>query len=236
MSSHAPDITGGPAIRNQQQPQEKHPFMTASAPELSTDTLFSRRYEEQIAPVNRLLDETALLRPGSSVSYVDPQHDVDQVKIISLFSNIGTADGGGFITPGDSDAAERMLALQWQLGLRPEYVMPWNVSPWHVPGEANGRFEPAQITSGLKPLLRMLKQVPRASVLVAHGTEAHRLADQLTKTQNPLLWRRGFKSYKVKSLDGRAFAGSAERQQGHLDQMQTAYADAMARTGLASIR
>lgn len=210
--------------------------MTASAPELLNETLFNRRYEEQIAPVNRLLDETALLRPGSAVSYVDPQHDVDQVKIISLFSNIGVADAGGFITPGDSEALTRMVGLQWQLGLRPEYVLPWNVSPWHVPGEPNGKLEPTQITSGLKPLLRMLKLVPRASVLVAHGTEAHRLADQLVKTQNPLLWRRGFKTYKVKSLDGRAFAGSDERQQAHLDQMQAAYADAMARTGLSSIR
>ena len=210
--------------------------MTALAPETSRDQLWDRRYEEQIAPVNRLLDETAALRPASSVCYVDPMHDVDQAKIITLFSNTGCADPSGFITPGDEDAGARMLGLQWQLGLRPQYLMPWNVSPWHVGDEPNGKFEPNQITSGLKPLLRLLKAAPRASALVAHGTEAHRLADQLLKTQNPLLWRRGFKTYKVKSLDGRAFAGSAERQQAHLDQMQAAYADAMARTGIAPAR
>jgi hypothetical protein len=210
--------------------------MTAPAQEMSHDQLWNRRYEEQIAPVNRLLDETAALRPESSVCYVDPIHDVDQVKIISLFSNTGTAADTGFITPGDQDAVTRMVGLQWQLGLRPEYVLPWNVFPWHTPGQANGKLEPAQVTAGLKPLLRVLKVTPRASVLVAHGTEAHRLADQLLKTQNPLLWRRGFKTYKVKSLDGRAFAGSAERQQAHLDQMQAAYADAMARTGIISFK
>ncbi|MFB0833057.1 uracil-DNA glycosylase family protein [Arthrobacter halodurans] len=210
--------------------------MTALAPETSHDQLWNRRYEEHIAPVNRLLDDTAALRPDSSVCYVDPMHDVDQAKIVVLFSNTGCADASGFITPGDADAATRMLGLQWELGLRPEYVMPWNVYPWHNGTEANGKLEPAQITAGLKPLLRLLKVAPRASALVAHGTEAHRLADQLLKTQNPLLWRRGFKTYKVKSLDGRAFAGSAERQQAHLDQMQTAYADAMARTGIAPSR
>ena len=67
-----------------------------------------------------------------------------------------------------------MLGMQWQLGLRPEYLMPWTVHPWHTPGEANGKFTPPQITSGLKPLLRLLKVVPRASVLIAHGTEAQK--------------------------------------------------------------
>ena len=194
------------------------------------------RYADRIAPVNRLLDETAMLRPGKSVSYVDPMHNVDEARIICLFSNIGTADESGLITPGTAEAATRMLGMQWQLGLRPEYIMPWNVHPWNTPGEANGKFEPSAITAGLKPLLRMLKVVPRASVLIAHGTEAHRLSEQLLKTENPLLWRRGFKTYKVKSLDGRAFAGAPERQQANLEEMYRAYADAMARTGLTSTK
>jgi hypothetical protein len=48
----------------------------------------------------------------------------------------------------------------------------------------------------------------------------------------PLLWRRGLKTYKVRSLSGRAFAGTEARQQQYLDEMHVAYADAMARTGL----
>ena len=187
-------------------------------------------------PLIVLLDETRALRPETSVSYVDPMHNVEEVRIISLFSNIGTANENGFIDAGSQEAATRMLGMQWQLGLRPEFIMPWNVHPWHTPGQANGKFTPPQITSGLKPLLRMLKVVPRASVLIAHGTEAHRLSEQLVKTQNPLLWRRGFKTYKVKSLDGRAFAGSPERQQTHLEEIYAAYADAMARTGLAAAK
>jgi hypothetical protein len=54
----------------------------------------------------------------------------------------------------------------------------------------------------------------------------------LLKTEVPLLWRRGLKTYKVRSLSGRAFAGSPARQQEYLDEMHAAYADAMARTGL----
>lgn len=213
--------------------QEKLTFMTAIAPDHVENSLMERRYEDQIEPVNRLLDETRALRPETSVSFVDPMHNIEEARIISLFSNIGIANETGFIDAGSQEASTRMLGMQWQLGLRPEYILPWNVHPWHTPGEANGKFTPPQITSGLKPLLRLLKVVPRASVLIAHGTEAHRLSEQLVKTQNPLLWRRGFKTYKVKSLDGRAFAGSPERQQAHLEEIYAAYSDAMARTGLA---
>jgi hypothetical protein len=48
-----------------------------------------------------------------------------------------------------------------------------------------------------------------------------------------MIWRRGLKTYKVRSLSGRAFAGTPARQEQYLEDMRVAYADAMARTGLA---
>ena len=207
--------------------------MTALATENFREELLSRRYEPNVAPVNELLDVLQATKAGTAVPYVDPMHDVDECRIISLYSNIGTADASGFITAGDDEAATRMLGIQWKLGLRPEFVMPWNVHPWHVPGEPNGKFTPDQISAGLKPLLKFLALVPRASVIVAHGTEANRLANLLLKTEVPMIWRRGLKTYKVRSLSGRAFAGTPARQEEYLAEMHTAYADAMARTGLA---
>ena len=206
--------------------------MTAMATESFREQLLGRRYEPNVAAVNELCDSLQSTKPGTLVPYVDPMHDVEECRIISLFSNIGEASPSGFITAGDDDAATRMLGLQWKLGLRPEFVMPWNVHPWHVPGEPNGKFTPDQIQAGLKPLLKFLALVPRASVIVAHGTEANRLATMLLKTEVPLLWRRGLKTYKVRSLSGRAFAGTPARQQQYLDEMHVVYADAMARTGL----
>lgn len=213
-------------------PQETQQYMTALATESFREQLLSRRYEPNVAVVNELCDTFQSLKPDTVVPYVDPMHDVDECRIISLYSNIGTADESGFITAGDSEAATRMLGVQWKLGLRPEFVMPWNVHPWHIPGEPNGKFTPDQISAGLKPLLKFLALVPRASVIVAHGTEANRLAQLLLKTEVPLLWRRGLKTYKVRSLSGRAFAGTEARQQQYLDEMHVVYADAMARTGL----
>ncbi|WP_432397226.1 uracil-DNA glycosylase [Pseudarthrobacter sp. L19] len=207
--------------------------MTALATENFREQLFDRRYEANVAPVNELCDTLQTAKAGTTVPYVDPAHDVEECRIVSLFSNIGTADPSGFITAGDSDAATRLLGIQWKLGLRPEFVMPWNVHPWHVKGEPNGKFTPDQISAGLKPLLKFLALVPRASVIVAHGTEANRLANLLLKTEVPMIWRRGLKTYKVRSLSGRAFAGTPARQEQYLEDMRVAYADAMARTGLA---
>jgi hypothetical protein len=158
-------------------------------------------------------------------------HDTDQCRIISLFSSPTPDTGSGFISAGDHDAVTRLLGVQWQVGLRPEYVMPWNAYPWLVPG-AEGKLTPAQIAEGVKPLLRFLALVPRASALVAHGTEAQKLANLFLKTENRMIYRRGFKTYKVRALSGRPFAGSPEKQQQWLDDMQAAYGDAMARTGL----
>ncbi|MBG0740989.1 uracil-DNA glycosylase [Paeniglutamicibacter antarcticus] len=206
--------------------------MTVMASETQNDHLLNRRYDPNIGAVNELCDSLRDLKPGSEVSYVDPIHDVDECRILSLHSNIGSAHDSGFITAGDDDAAGRLLGVQWQIGLRPEYIMPWNVHPWFTPGESNGKLTPDQISAGLKPLLKLLALVPRASAIVAHGTEANRLAGLLLKTQNPLIWRRGLKTYKVRSLSGRSFGGSATKQVEWLEEMRVAYADAMARTGL----
>ncbi|WP_426303489.1 uracil-DNA glycosylase [Arthrobacter sp. R-11] len=193
-------------------------------------------FAPHIAPVNEHVDFLRKLRPGFEVPYVDPMHSVEDCRIVTLFSNTSEASPRGTVWAGDDTAATRLLGLQFQLGLRPEWMMPWNTHPWFTPGEANGKLTPEQVSAGLKPLITFLKLVPRASAIVAHGTEANRLAQMLLKTDNPLIWRRGLKVYKARSLHGRAFAGSKERQTEWLIEMGRSYADAMARAGLQAGR
>lgn len=193
-------------------------------------------FAPHIAPVNEHVEFLRKLRPGFEVPYVDPMHSVEDCRIVTLFSNTGEASPRGVVWAGDDAAATRLLGLQFQLGLRPEWMMPWNTHPWFTPGEANGKLTPEQVNAGLKPLLTFLKAVPRASAIVAHGTEANRLAQMLLKTDNPLIWRRGLKVYKARSLHGRAFAGSKERQTEWLIEMGRSYADAMARAGIQAGR
>ncbi|PSS43597.1 hypothetical protein C6401_12000 [Arthrobacter woluwensis] len=193
-------------------------------------------FAPHIAPVNEHVEFLRKLRPGFEVPYVDPMHSVEDCRILSLFSNNSAASPQGVVWAGDDAAATRLLGLQFQLGLRPEWMMPWNTHPWFTPGEPNAKLTPAQVSAGLKPLIALLRILPRVSAIVAHGTEANRLAQMLLKTDNPLIWRRGLKVYKARSLHGRSFAGSKERQTEWLIDMGRSYADAMARAGLQAGR
>ncbi|CEA08619.1 hypothetical protein BN1051_01975 [Arthrobacter saudimassiliensis] len=203
---------------------------TVSSPR---DELWNRRYEPNVAAVNELCDALKELKPGSEVPYVDPMHDIDECRIISLFSNNGgEPDPSGFITPGQGEAATRLLGVHWKAGLHPRYVMPWNTYPWFLPGQDDAKLTKEQVAEGLKPLLRLLAIVPRASAIVAHGAEAQRLAAAFLKTENRMIYRRSLKVYKVRSLVGRSFGTTPERQELSLAEMSLAYKDAMARTGL----
>lgn len=220
----APSIEAPPADATGEGPVE--------APAVPDSPFFA----PHIAPVNEHVEFLRKLRPGFEVPYVDPMHSVEDCRIVTLFSNTSETSTRGVVWAGDDAAATRLLGLQFQLGLRPEWMMPWNTHPWFTSGEANGKLTPEQVSAGLKPLIGFLKLVPRASAIVAHGTEANRLAQMLLKTDNPLIWRRGLKVYKARSLHGRAFAGSKERQTEWLIDMGRSYADAMARAGLQTGR
>ncbi|WP_285725559.1 uracil-DNA glycosylase [Psychromicrobium xiongbiense] len=202
------------------------------AMETPQEHLWNQRFEPHIVEVTRLCDSLKEHKPGSEVLYVDPAHRAEECRIVSLFSHTRQNTGSGFITPGDSEAVTRMLGMQWQLGLPPEFLMPWNVYPWIEADADPGKLTPVEISQGLKPLMRLMALLPRTSVIVAHGSEAHRLADQFMKNAPWSLMRRGFKTFKVQSLGGRAFAGSPVRQQENLDKIHTAYAEGMARTGI----
>ncbi|MEL4081884.1 MULTISPECIES: hypothetical protein [Arthrobacter] len=223
-----PAVEAVPAVVDSEETETE----TAELPELPDSPFFA----PHIAPVNQHVEFLRRLRPGFEVPYVDPMHSVEECRIVTLFSNNSEPSPNGVVWAGDDAAATRLLGLQFQLGLRPEWMMPWNTHPWFTPGEANGKLTPEQVSAGLKPLLALLRILPRASAIVAHGTEANRLAQMLLKTDNPLIWRRGLKVYKARSLHGRSFAGSKERQTEWLIDMGRSYADAMGRAGLQTGR
>ena len=194
---------------------------------------WSRRFDPNIAEVNQLCESLVERKPGSEVPFVDPVHDVDECRIVSLFASPGPGASSRFIsTENDDETAARTLEIYEAVGLRPEHVMPWNAYPWFVFDEQDGKLTAAQISEGLKPLLKFLRLVPRASALVAHGGEAQKLADLLLKSKIADIQKRGFKTYKVRALGGRAFAGKPADQQKWLDEAHAAYTDAMARAGL----
>lgn len=192
---------------------------------------WERRFDPNIKEINELCDTLKAQKPGRDLPYIDPMYDAGDCRIVSLFSS--PPAGIKFVSSENEDnAAVRIAGVYEEVGLRPEHVMPWNSYPWFLFDGKEKNLTTEQLDEGLKPLLSFLRLVSRASALVAHGVDAHKLARRLTKVSNPNIQRRGFKIYEVKSTGDRAFTGSPTQQQALLDDMHTAYRDAMARAGI----
>ena len=127
---------------------------------------WSRRFDPNIAEVNQLCESLVERLSAaevfadyrSEVPFVDPVHDVDECRIVSLFASPGPGTGSRFISiENDDETAIRTLEVYEAVGLRPEHVMPWNAYPWYVFDEQDGKLTAAQISEGLKPLLTFLR-------------------------------------------------------------------------------
>lgn len=196
---------------------------------------WERRYDPNIEDVNRLCDTLSEMKPDFGVPYIDPVHDVDTCKIVSLFSSPGAELPSGFVSfENDDPSAIRAASIYDAVGILPEQVMPWNAYPWYLPEGKERALSMDQIADGVKPLLSFLQQVPRASALVAHGADAHKAARRLMKLENRAIQKRGFKIYEVRSTGERAFKGTPANQEIWLSEIHAAYRDAMGRAGIRS--
>ena len=64
--------------------------------------------EPNIAAVTQLCDELMEKKPGSVVPYIDPIHDEDECRIVSLFASPGPGTGPRFISiENDDETAAR---------------------------------------------------------------------------------------------------------------------------------
>lgn len=204
-----------------------------SSPAYARDAL-DRIHEEHIEPVTRLCEELQDSVPGSRVPFVDPVHDVDEARIISLQIAPGPGTASGFLSLENDDAPSERLAEAYEAaGLQPRHGIPWNAYPWELPPEQALKLTPAQIKEGVRPFRRFLAEVPRVSAIVAHGAHAHSLINEFSKTGGDRILReRGIKVYKVRSTGDRAFVGKGSQKEAWFDEMVEAYFDAMGRAGL----
>ena len=201
----------------------------------------SEYFEEQLSKVedDSVAELTALCRklqdqqPGSRVPLIDPVHDVDEARVISLQIAPGPGSSSGFLSlRNDDPTAARLAAVYETAGLEPRFAIPWNVYPWELP-DGGTKLTPDQVKAGIRPLKELMRIAYRTSAIVAHGTEAKRLVQAWIKAGGQqVINQRGIKIYEVRSTADRAFLGSAEKQQAWFDEMVAAYADAMARAGL----
>lgn len=189
--------------------------------------------EPNIVAVTKLCDELMARKPGSVVPYVDPVHDEDECRIISLHISPGRGTASGFVSHfNDDDAARRAKEIYEAADLDVRYVMPWNSYPWIRSAELPAALSAQEKTDGLRPFRQFLKINRRVSAIVAHGADAASFLALYEKTYHSPLKQHGIKVYKASALGGRAFALSEAKQQALLEQNIEAYRDAMQRAGI----
>jgi len=189
--------------------------------------------EPNIAAVTQLCDELMEKKPGSVVPYVDPVHDEDECRIVSLHIAPGKGTESGFVSHfNDDEAARRATSIYEAVELDPRYVMPWHAYPWVRDPELPSALNVQEKTDGLRPFRQFLKINKRVSAIIAHGADAHAFLTLFEKTYHSSLKNRGVKIYKATALGGRAFAVSAAKQDELLSKNVEVYKDAMQRAGI----
>jgi hypothetical protein len=196
----------------------------------------ARIHDENIAPVTELCLQLREKRPESPVPFVDPVHDVDEARIISLLIAPGAGTSSGFLSlENDDDTAERLAEVYDAAGLQPRHGIPWNAYPWQLPEGQKLVLTPEQVHDGIRPLRQFLEIVYRASAVVAHGSGAHKVMAAFAKAGGDrILSERVIKVYKVDSPGPMGSVGSAAHKSRKFDEMVAAYADAMGGVGLPS--
>jgi hypothetical protein len=189
--------------------------------------------EPNIAAVTQLCEELMARKPGSVVPYIDPVHDEDECRIISLHISPGKGTESGFVSHfNDDEAARRATSIYEAAELDPRYVMPWNAYPWVRDAGLPSALNVQEKTDGLKPFRQFLKINRRVSAIIAHGTDAASFLTLYEKTYHAPLKNQGIKVYKASALGGRAFAVSETKQQELLEKSVEIYKDAMQRAGI----
>ncbi|CAM3174353.1 hypothetical protein PSET11_00809 [Arthrobacter ulcerisalmonis] len=189
--------------------------------------------EPNIAKVTQLCDELMEKKPGSTVPYIDPVHDEDECRIVSLQVSPGKGTESGFISHNNDDEGARRATQIYDLAeLDPRYVMPWNAYPWIRDQGLPSALSVQEKTDGLRPFRQFLKINSRVSAIIAHGTDAATFLALFEKTYHSSLRNSGIKIYKATALGGRAFAVSETKQEELVTKNVDTYKDAMQRAGI----
>ncbi len=144
--------------------------------------------EPNIAAVTQLCDELMEKKPGSVVPYIDPIHDEDECRIVSLHVSPGKGTESGFVSHFNDDEAARRATQIYELAeLDPRYVMPWNAYPWVRDPDMPSALSVQEKTDGLRPFRQFLKINKRVSAIIAHGTDASTFLTLFEKTYHSSL-------------------------------------------------
>jgi hypothetical protein len=134
---------------------------------------WEHRYDEHVAPINRLVDDL-LSEPGRGwAPYVAPMHGGVDARLLSILSDPGPMTqskyGSGFLCwENDDPTAERICQLSADAGIDAIDVIPWNAYPWYI----NRAPKAAELEAGVEPLKRLIDLLSQLRVVMLHGGSA----------------------------------------------------------------
>ncbi len=142
------------------------------AEEAFRDDQVRRRYEDHIAPINRLVDELSVTGRGW-MPHVAPMYGGVRARLLSVLRDPGpktqTGLGSGFLCMENDDAtAEAISRLFADAGISADDIVPWNIYPWYI----NRAPTAEELSAGSEPLRKLIDLLPDLSVVMLHGVSA----------------------------------------------------------------
>jgi hypothetical protein len=134
---------------------------------------WDRRYDENVGPINRLVDDLQAENDRGWMPYVAPMYGGVHARLLSLLRDPGpktvVGKGSGFLSmENDDPSAEAIHKYFSDAGIAASEVVPWNAYPWYI----NRNPLRKELEAGLDPLKRLIDLLPRLKVVMLHSGAA----------------------------------------------------------------
>ena len=132
------------------------------------------RYDEHVAPINKLVDQLRAEPGDREVPYVPPMYGGVNARLLSIFRDPGPMTqhgrGSGFISmENDDPSAETVKSYFEGAGIGAEDIVPWNAYPWYINRKPNA----SELRVATEPLKKLIDLLPKLQVVMLHGGSAH---------------------------------------------------------------
>ena len=167
---------------------------------------WQHRYDEQIAPLNRLVDKLRCDSMLENLPYVAPMYGGVNARLLSVLRDPGTMTqanrGSDFLSMENNDAtAEAVCEFFAAAGIEAADIVPWNAYPWFINRHPNA----AELDAGVEPLKQVIDLIPGLRVIMLHGGAAHDGWRRLSRRYPNIVTQHGLHVIKTYHTSRQAF-------------------------------
>lgn len=167
---------------------------------------WAHRYDDHVAPLNRLVDELGKSGALGSVPYIAPMYGGVNARLLSILRDPGpktqSAAGSGFLSMENDDAtAETICGLFADAAIDAKDIVPWNSYPWYI----NRDPKAAELDAGVMPLKQVVDLLPRLRVVMLHGAAARNSWIRFLRRYPDLVDTRGLQVIQTYHTSRQAF-------------------------------